>query len=170
MGYSVAIRAKSLKDRKIILDFMDRNFVPANKLWNQVHNYCGIHEELAYDDCKLAVGFDFNCSDAERDLMFSTIIWMAVKFGKKIKVPKLTGLDEAVPYFVYDGCEVCPVLDISLKNETNRGNSYFVKNGFEWVRSKEALKWMLYSKKIQQLILKSVLDLDKKWEAENVNN
>lgn len=113
MGYSVTTRARSKKLLLNMWNFMQEHYTLPSDLFNQYGNYSrlavNIFEDeygLSYDSSKLAIGFDYNACEPERDYIYLVVKWMALKIGKTYK---LRNVGE-VPYYVYDGCEKTPIL------------------------------------------------------------
>jgi hypothetical protein len=113
MGYSIAAHATSIEALRKMKAFMVKNYQPPSKLfggdWDAARfatNDAPEGERLSYDHNRLAVGFDYNCADPERDYIFSVVRWMALKLGKKRKFKGL-GL---VHCYRYDGYEFTPVV------------------------------------------------------------
>lgn len=108
MGYTIACRAKDRKVLKKMADFMEVHYRKPHEIFNQKNDYSilsnnAFHTDdskLSYDRNPLAIGFDYNACDPERDYIFSVTRWMALKIGK---TKKFKSLDIEVPYYVYDG-------------------------------------------------------------------
>ena len=107
MGYSISARCRNAQLQKCMTEFMEKNY----RGWSEVS---GIQKDdysrfasnsydkgstLSYEHAKLAVGFDYNACEPERDYIFAVTRWMALKVGS-IKKYKDIG---SVPFYVYDG-------------------------------------------------------------------
>lgn len=86
--------------------FIERYYRDPDKLFNQIGNYSRFasnhYDEkstLSYDSHKLALGFDYNACESERDYIFAVVRWMALKVGQ---IKEFKGLGKA-PCYVYDG-------------------------------------------------------------------
>jgi hypothetical protein len=115
MGYSIAIRARSITLRAKMLAFMTTNYQSWPALMGHPDGPCYASSptgDLSYDRSKLALGLDYGvCSGWEREWAFTIIRWMALKVGSNrktfsngIKVPTPT------PFMVYDGYETWPLI------------------------------------------------------------
>jgi hypothetical protein len=129
MGYSIAIRARSTKLRKQMVQFMRKNW----RKWSDVlgdgdsiSSRPGLGDEgaLDYDNSSDAVGFDYasHCHGWESCLIYSQTRWMALKIGKKKRrfqkdavTPNV--FDEPVPFTVYDGYQAWPILVVDNLKE-----------------------------------------------------
>jgi len=117
MGYSVSVRARSKKLLLNMWNFMQEHYTPPSDLFNKSYNFSRLavnifddESSLSYDSSKLAIGFDYNACDPERDYIYSIINWMALKIGKTYKIRNVG----EVPYYVYDGYEKTPIFVESL--------------------------------------------------------
>jgi hypothetical protein len=117
MGYSIATRARSKKLLLNMWDFMQEHYTLPSDLFNQRDNYSRLavnifddESSLSYDSSKLAIGFDYNACEPERDYIYLVVKWMALKIGKSYKIRNVG----EVPYYVYDGYEKCPIFVESL--------------------------------------------------------
>ena len=124
MGYSVAITARSLKARNLILSFMNKEYRPWKELDKtyKVQNSFGPTNDLGYNDGLLKVGFNMSACDPEYTYIFTIIKWMALQVGRKQKVTKEVRKCDPnfewpkLPYLVYDGYETWPIITNDVQN------------------------------------------------------
>jgi hypothetical protein len=112
MGYSITTRAKNKTLLTTMWEFMQTHYVQPMQLFNMPANYSrlavNINEPeygLSYDHAKLAIGFDYNAAEPERDYIYNVVRWMALKIGKTYKLKNIG----SVPYYIYDGYEKTPI-------------------------------------------------------------
>ena len=126
MGYSIAIRVSSVKKRAKMLAFMANNYCRWNLVWGKGESISAgnITTDLDYDtSAKTALGFNYksHLRGWERVYVYDVLFWMALKVGNR-KSRFKDGADKPfvsptpLPYVVYDGCDVWPVL--SCASET----------------------------------------------------
>lgn len=108
MGYSIACHAADKASFKRMAKFMAKKYRKPAKVFGLKNNYSRLATNmgkdacthLSYDRCPLAIGFDFNSCEPERDYIFDVVRWMALKIGEK---KMFKGLGKKVPYICYDG-------------------------------------------------------------------
>lgn len=119
MGYSVSVRAKNKKSQVLMYEFMRKNYKALSKIAGKeeyaysrfTSNHLENKEErLSYDGVKLAIGFDYNAAEPERDYIFNICRWMSLKIGKEKEFKEEKGIKIIAPYIHYDGYESWPVL------------------------------------------------------------
>lgn len=101
MGYSFAIRAANNKLKKKMKAFMDEHYHKPHELFGGKNDYSRFTDDLSYDSHRMALGFDFNATEPERDYIFAVCRWMALKVGQ-VRA-RWKSLGKAVPFTVYDG-------------------------------------------------------------------
>lgn len=121
MGYSAATPIKSAKARDQMLEFMAEFYRPLNTVAEEAGltppTYPGFDPtlrlfrdgELSCDRGKTRIGFNFRTSAPVAGYLWGVLRWMALRVGRVRRFRSL-GIDEAVPYWVYDGYESNPVL------------------------------------------------------------
>lgn len=133
MGYTIAAHAKDAHARDLMYDFMEKNYRGSPLVFYGKDEPCYSRlargKDLSYDHNKLAIGFDYNACEPERDYIFAVVRWMALKIGKLVMVKDL---GEA-PMFYYDGGRCSddrwPVLDKSVwKNKIHKERKWNVTN------------------------------------------
>ena len=118
MGYSITTPIKSQKAKAEMFAFLTEHFVPFYELLP--HLYGGFSQlrgpldgDFAYDHGKCRIGFDYSViQDLERDYVSGLLHWMALRVGRKRKLPifeRFSNTKAIVPYIVYDGYESWPV-------------------------------------------------------------
>jgi len=114
MGYSIAVPVRSEKLRQKMQAFMDANYRDVSQLLEKwKHSFASEPTgDLAYDDGKCRIGFNFNASGPERQYIFAAARWMAIQVGRKRTLELFygTGVRASVPYYVYDGHDACPIV------------------------------------------------------------
>jgi hypothetical protein len=101
MGYTIAAHAKNARLQTAMVVFMKEHYRKVDEFFPGLGNsHLAVGKDLSYDSNKLAIGFDFNSAEPERDYIFAVTRWMALKVGGLIKVE---GLTEKVPCIYYDG-------------------------------------------------------------------
>lgn len=106
MGYSIALRCRTKVLKQQMIAFMKKHYRNTEKLCDE-SVYSILTDDLSYDHAKTGLGFDYSpCSDIEHHYIFTILKWMALKIGRKKHFKKYG----TVPYYVYDGIEVCPIL------------------------------------------------------------
>ena len=94
MGYSIAMRAENKNLQKKMIHFMKENYVLPHILFGRENDYSRLTDNygsnarrgrsgLSYDNNRMAIGFDFNACEPERDYIFAVTRWMALKVGAK---------------------------------------------------------------------------------------
>lgn len=117
MGFSLAVSVRSPRLKEEMHEFLIRQYKP----WSELVDGEDIpdHFQGPYIDDQLdtpgkcCIGFDYQpVTGAEREYHFSLIRWMAIQIGKRRS--KFRGealvLVTPVPYVLYDGIELSPVL------------------------------------------------------------
>jgi hypothetical protein len=93
MGYSIFIIAKNEKLQKAMYDFLEKNMVGYRKMRNEsdvqhfrlamgLDDVSGISYHSPIND-PLIIGFDYNCSGAERTHIYEVLEWMCKKIGNE---------------------------------------------------------------------------------------
>ena len=125
MGYSIAIRCKNKELKEKMITFMEANYRGWSKIGNQQDDYSRFSDDLSYDSGKMAIGFDYNACEPDRDYIFAVCRWMALKIGRKRRWKEL-GL---IPFYVCDGGHTAddrfPIL---VKDEWEKK----APNSYEW--------------------------------------
>jgi hypothetical protein len=111
MGYSFHTPIRSTEDRDEMFAFLQENYRPWYKIAKYDNDYQGVSEPMSQDMSYGSttadypyIGFDFNTGDdGERYWLYNLNYWMAQLIGKKRAWPERRGLEEPVPYVVYDG-------------------------------------------------------------------
>lgn len=85
MGYSIATPIKSQKAKVKMKDFMEKNYRPISVLFGYQYDCSNFTDDLAYDDGKCRLGFNYNACDPERSYIFLVCRWMSLKVGRKRK-------------------------------------------------------------------------------------
>jgi len=110
MGYTIAAHAINAKLQKKMMEFMEKNYRAPHVIFGVENDYSrlALGKDLSYDHCKLAIGFDYNACEPERDYIFAVVRWMALQIGKRRFVKGLGG----VPVYYYDGScrDTTPIL------------------------------------------------------------
>jgi hypothetical protein len=136
MGYSMSVNCKSEKAQAEMMAFLKQNFRSWVLLTTGKDEPRYVSEprtKLSYAHAKLQVGFDFSgLHGLEREYYTTVLRWMALQAGavrtsfKDNYNPKdSAALEEAVPYWVYDGTACDPVL---LKKPTKKRLLWFWVN------------------------------------------
>jgi hypothetical protein len=119
MGYSMATPIKSQAAKTRMLDFLKRHW----RNWPTISGHPDYPqylsdprgEDLAYDDGKCRIGFDFNAGDGERTYGWCMCAWMAMKVGRRMNYD-----GKKIPYFIYDGDEKIKVIVGPYEGEGDR--------------------------------------------------
>lgn len=119
MGYSIAVPVRGEKLRQKMQAFMDEHYRDTVELFPKVYKYSDASKptaNLAYDDGKCRIGFNYNTSGSERQYIFALTRWMCLQVGrtKRLEIFHGSGIVEKVPYYVYEGNQACPIV---LANE-----------------------------------------------------
>lgn len=168
MGYSIAIHCKNKTAQEKMKKFMEKNFKSFIDLvkdspefskypTNYPEMNSAPHSDLAYDKNKLALGFNYNCSEIEDSYYRHKILsWMTLKVGKELKFK-----DKNLPLIWYDGDEKMPLYltKEDFKQTDDASKKYTVDNlGWSKLESnfKEEnfggkVKYLLFSKKQKKL-------------------
>jgi hypothetical protein len=140
MGYSIATPLKSAKARDEMWAFMQEHYKPWNEVeppeaelqplegtpdfpmamafpqgptnpdYDFTWQLCR-DGDLSYDNGKNRIGYNYGASyGPSGDYGWAVLRWMALRAGRVRKFKKKYGLEEVVPYTVYDGYEAWPVL------------------------------------------------------------
>ena len=137
MGYSIAMRAENKGLQKKMINFMKENYTFPHILFGGDYDYSRLadnynsnarrdHSGLSYDHNRMAIGFDFNAFEPERDYIFAITRWMALKIGEK---KEFKGLGRPVPYIAYDGGRIKDDRWPVLVQEQWEGKPL---HGYEW--------------------------------------
>jgi hypothetical protein len=118
MGYTIAAHARDAHSRDLMYEFMEKNYRKSPLVFYGKDELCysrlACGKDLSYDHNKLAIGFDYNACEPERDYIFAVVRWMALKIGKLVMVKNLG----ETPMSYYDGGSTSddrwPVLDKTL--------------------------------------------------------
>jgi hypothetical protein len=108
MGYSFHAPIQSTEDRDEMFAFLQEHYRPWYKLAEYEGEYQGVSDpkldNMAYGEPDYPyIGFDFNTGDdGERYWMYNLCYWMVQRIGKKRAWPQRKGLENGVPYVVYD--------------------------------------------------------------------
>lgn len=128
MALSLAVAARSHRLKEAMLDFMSRLYVPWSTLTEEDRPDC-FSGPLA-DPSKPLVGFNYEpTSGPEREYHFAIARWMALQIGKRRSKFRFDGLNftSPVPYVVFDGIELCPVLlQVEWPSTVNGKRRYLV--------------------------------------------
>lgn len=111
MGYTIAVRCRSKKLRNMMFEFMQTNYHKPSEIFNNLKydsSRLVLDENMAYDDSKCSIGFNYNCLDTtEYHYIYCILNWMALNVGR---LRFFTVLCASVPYIVYDGDEAWALL------------------------------------------------------------
>jgi hypothetical protein len=101
MGYSIAAHAKDKRSRDFMYDFLEKYYREPFKVFGReaAYSYYATGKDLSYDHHSLAIGFDYNACEPERDYIFAVTRWMVLKIGQPKEIKGLG----AAPVFYYDG-------------------------------------------------------------------
>lgn len=122
MGYSIMTPFKNKKDRDLMFDFLNKNYINVDsilgtKCESTYTGQPGKNEDISYPPDKNVpvIGFDYGGSDFGRVHAFLLCYWMSKMIGKESIIKQL---DKKCKYVLYDGDEKIYLLnnDIELKN------------------------------------------------------
>lgn len=104
MGYSIAARAQNRTLLNKMTAFMEKYYredpFKLEIVFSRRANNLGPkNTHLSYDNNPMAIGFDYNACEPERDYIFAVTRWMALKIGSLTPKRHLG----KVPYIAYDG-------------------------------------------------------------------
>jgi len=129
MGYSISVKVRHPKLLTQMLSFMETHYRPWWQVFNETPRsvFAELTDDVSYGDTKNTLGFDYSCiSGWEREHVYATVRWMALKVGKrKSKFEKLivkpSGYSDYIfeapeHYYFYDNIET-PVLATSSEEE-----------------------------------------------------
>ena len=139
MGYSIAIRCRSIKIKEKMSAFLEKNYRTYLEVLGKDKGNGAVAaqmlDDLSYDHAKkTGMGFDYSSwmCEEERYYLYTIIRWMAIKAGHKQKfISENTKKDiGSHPFYVYDGCEKCPII-ITPTTET-KGNEWAYTDQLGW--------------------------------------
>jgi hypothetical protein len=127
MGYTMAVPIKSRKMQARMMAFLDAHFLEElpfkhDMIGDLVPIYPTTEEDLAYDDGKCRIGFNFSLSSA---YVYAVCQWIALRVGRRRRsfscdsIAETFRLDQPVPYIVYDGEAAYPLLPLADKPHTD---------------------------------------------------
>lgn len=101
MGYSIAAHARDKRSRDLMYDYLEKHYREPFKVFGgeAAYSHYATGKDLSYDHHRLAIGFDYNACEPERDYIFAVTKWMVLKIGD---TREYIGLGP-VPTFYYDG-------------------------------------------------------------------
>ena len=115
MGYSVAAPVRSPKLRDKMMALLDREYrkwpVVAGRPDGNSYLRGPRADDLSYHEGRCYIGYDYNANGAEREYAFCVVRWIAITIGRK--------MPGGLPYYVYDGDEVIPLLVNGDKQRLN---------------------------------------------------
>lgn len=172
MGYTISTRAPNKKLQKLMADFMEKNYRPASEVFGFsadysrfASNHYNENSTLSYDNNKLALGFDFNTCEPERDYIFAATRWMALKIGQTREIKELG----KVPIYVYDGDDQWPVIIKGSKVTKKWEWCVVSQTGFKPLQSPHFLTGQQI-KDFENKISRELARLEKLWKFERDSN
>jgi hypothetical protein len=165
MGYSIAVPVKNNDLKNKMLSFLDKEYKPWSTMDNRWKNDYASHptDDLDYDNGKCRIGFNYNTAYPERFYIYTILRWMVLKVGKK---RKHKSFDTNILYYVYDGCEISPVV-IKDTMPVPKDYQWAIVDQYGWKPSNKFDR-SIYKKKEcdvwDELIKKEVEKLDDLWE------
>lgn len=159
MGYSIATPVRSEELKKEMLSFLEDNYVGFEDLVENSYTYCGASpptDELAYDEGKCRIGFNFNCDLEEWHYISSVQRWISQKVGRRksrfSKENKKYLYEKPIPYYVYDGRDAIPIDELYRPYKSPFGGVL-------------ALSTKKYYAKYNKIIEDEIKRLDNLWES-----
>lgn len=120
MGYSIAAPIKSAKAQAKMYAFLQEHMrswsditagtdIAFNPDYDPTKYLCQTGT-LDYDRGKCRIGFNYSCSSGFTPYVYGLLRFIALRVGRVRKFVGEYGINESVPYIVYDGYEGMPVL------------------------------------------------------------